>query len=244
MTNAVESRFRIPYVRPCLLERNGHTIDAVVCNLSMLGVYVTFLPHAAKDMPEPGENVRVCFLLPGDPMPVDAEAVVTWQNVDDPGTVDSLPTGCGLRFVSLHPDDHHRIGALVHDYRHEPEPRVEVPRPHSGAVRVPYVQICVLSGAGGRWEGLLCNVSPVGAYVMVSPIPPVGEALHLSFTVSGGHALDVPCEVAWVNAEQPPDAEALPPGCGLRFTGLDDDARSRLQSLIREYESLPRPGLE
>lgn len=245
VTDAEPARYlRIPYIRRCVLRRSGRSIEAVICDLSVLGVYVTLPPLLLDDVPEPGEVVEISFLLPGDPVPVEGEAAVTWQNPDDAGTVESLPAGCGLRFVSLRPRDHHRIEVLVDDYRRAPTPQVSVPKPVSGFVRIPYVRPCLLVGDATTWEGVLCNLSLLGAYVTVDPIPPAGQSLRLMFTLSGGHPIDVRSEVAWVNPDEPQRADSLPPGCGLRFDGLDEQARDRLAALIAEYESIPRPGVE
>jgi PilZ domain-containing protein len=235
---------RIPYVRRGVLFRGERKTAAVLCNLSVLGVYVTFPAPALEEMPEPGEALQIAFLLPGDPAPVEADAVVTWHNADDPERAGGLPPGCGLRFVSLRPSDHHRIGALVHDYQHAAHPRVSVPRPYSGFVRVPFVQPCLLAGAPGTWEGVLCNVSLVGAYVAVDPIPCAGERVRLAFHVSGGRSLEVDGEVAWVNAEEPQLLDALPAGCGIRFLDPPGEACERLRALVDEHEALPRAGLD
>ena len=194
-------------------------------------------------MPEPGQTVSVSFNLPGDTAAVESAATVTWQNLDEPGGAAGLPPGCGLRFTGLIPADHHRIGALVHDYQNALHPRVSVPKPYTGFIRIPYVQPCALRGEDDVHEGLLCNLSLVGAYVTVDPIPLAGEQLRLAFKACG-HPVEIPSEVAWVNAEEPHSAAGLPPGCGLRFGDMSDDARVHVAAVVHGYELLPRTGLE
>jgi len=46
-------------------------------------------------------------------------------------------------------------------------------------------------------------------------------------------------EVAWVNPLRPGQADNLHPGMGVRFVGLDDEGRRRLQRLIRRIAYLP-----
>ena len=236
-----EAFARIPYVRRCLLQRGGRRVEAAVCNLSVLGVYVTFLRPLAEAIPSAGETVEITFLLPNDPTSVKAEATVTWQNLEERLDVEGLPSGCGLRFIALHPDDRQRIEELVQDYLHAARPRISPPPPHSGLIRIPYVQPCLLVGRDAAWEGVLCNLSLVGAYVAVDPIPPKADHVSLLFKVPRDEKpLEAPCDVVWENPLEPSQAEGLPPGCGLRFTALGLATRQRLEDLILEYESIPR----
>jgi len=232
---------RIPYVRRCLLWRGARQTEAVMCNLSVLGIYVTFLRALPGVMPAADETVRVTFLLPGEERPVEAEATVTWQNVDEREEVDGLPWGCGLRFTALDPDDHKRLEDLVQDYQNSPQPRISAPPPHGGLIRMPYVQPCLLVGEDATWESVLCNISLTGAYVSADPIPPKGERVRLLFKVPReDRPLEAGCEVVWENPHEPSRAAGLPPGCGVRFTAVPLDVQERIEELILEYESLPR----
>ena len=232
---------RIPYVRRCVVQRGNRRTEAVACNLSVLGAYVTFLRPLPETIPAAGETVGLTFLLPEDPTPVEAEATVTWQNLEERQDVDSLPSGCGLRFIALRPDDHQRIEALVEDYLKAPRPRIAAPPPHTGLIRIPYVQPCLLAGGDGTWEGVLCNLSLLGAYVAVDPIPPKAEKVRLLFKVPREEQpLEAQCEVVWENAHEPSQAQGLPAGCGLRFASMSPAARERVEELILEYESIPR----
>jgi hypothetical protein len=234
---------RIPYVRPCTLRLGGATLDVVICNLSAVGFYVTFPGTSTDVVPEMGATARVSFRLPDDPLPVECDAVVVLRNVGAQRERAALPPGCGLRFTSLSTGDHHRIGELVHDYRHSRHPRTAVPRPYSGLVRVSHVLPCRLAGAHGTWDGVLCNVSLTGAYVVVAPLPRGGETMQLTFVLSEAHVVDVRAEVVWVNANDPQRAESLPPGIGLRFVHLKEADRAELERLVADYDALPRPAL-
>jgi Tfp pilus assembly protein PilZ len=235
---------RIPYVRRCVLRRDGRVVEAVLCNLSTVGVYVTFLRPLPSTIPGLGETVDISFLLPGDAQPLTGQATVTWQNLEDPTGPDSLPPGCGLRFASLAPHDHARIEDLIADYRSAAQPRAGIPTPHSGFVRVPYIQPCLLVSETATWEGVLCNLSLLGAYVTVDPIPPEGEDVKLFFRLPReSRPVEVASEVVWVNFEEPPRADSLPLGCGVRFVALDDDVRGGIERIVQDYESLPR-GLD
>jgi len=231
---------RIPYVRRCVLWRGGRRVDATLCNLSVLGVYLTFPRPTRVNVPQPGEIVHIAFLLPGDQRPVGSAALVTWQNLAGIERFEGLPPGCGLRFTSLSSDDHHRIGEVVHDYQHAEHPRIAVTKPESGFTRMPCVQPCLVEAADRSLEGILCNLSLVGAYVSLEGTPPVGTPAHLRFHLGNEEPLEVRCEVAWINGPAAGDAAILPPGCGLRFIDLDDALRARLEAMIAEFESLPR----
>jgi Tfp pilus assembly protein PilZ len=228
-------------VRRCGLARAGRRVSAaVLCNLGAEGAYVTFLPPVHSMIPEVGESVSFSFLLPGDPVPVEGEAVVEWRNLEGRQTVDGLPVGCALRFAPLRPDDERRLADLIEDYRHASQPRIAVPAPHTGFIRVPYVEPCLLVSDQGTREGVLCNLSRAGAFVTLEPIPPLGEQVRLFFKTPGRpEPVVIDGEVAWINSEGSPKARSLPPGCGVRF--LDREAAAgEIELLVLEYESLPR----
>ena len=231
----------IPYVRRCVLDRAGRQTEAVLCRLSRTGAYLTFLRPLKKTIPVVGETVRLSFLLPGEAFPIEVEAVVAWQNLEERDRVDALPVGCGLTFAPLTEDDRRRIDALIEDYHHSPQQRISPPAPHSGLIRVPYVEPCLLIAEAGTWEGVVCNVSLQGAYVTMDPIPPAGERARLFFRVPGrSEPLEVPCEVVWINTDESRRSAALPAGCGLHFFGAAAEVGTLLERLVQEYESLPR----
>lgn len=235
---------RVPYVRRCVMTRGGRAVEAVICNLSVVGVYVTFLRPLPSNIPAVGESVHISFLLPGDGEAIEGDATVTWQNLEEPDEAESLPPGCGLRFLSLKPSDHKRVAELIRDYLHASRPMLETPAPHSGFVRIPYVQPCLLVAEAATWEGVLCNLSLLGAYVAVDPIPPEGETLKLLFRLpKESQPTQVASQIVWVNSEDPLRAGSLPAGCGLRFIDLEEATRSAIKALVDAYESLPRDAV-
>jgi hypothetical protein len=232
---------RIPYVGRCVLRRAGERVDAVICSLSLTGAYVTFLRALKTAMPEVDEALEISFPLPGDVTLVEAEVLVSWRNLEERHTIDGLPMGCGLLFTSLRPQDHRRIDELIDDYREAPQPRISAPPPRSGFRRMPYVEPCVIVGDSATWEGVICNLSVLGVYVTLDPIPPPDLRLRIYFrTPDRPDPLEAACEVAWVNDDGLPHPSRLPPGCGLRFLDLDDASRAELELLAVEYDSLPR----
>lgn len=241
------ARVQIPFVRRCSVWQGTRRIDAIACHLSVWGVYVTFLRSPGDDALAAGAAVHVAFLLPGDPIPVTSHAVVNCRNLE-PADDAGLPAGCALQFVALRPKDHHRVGRLVHDYRHATHPRICVPRPRSGVPRVPYIRRCALVDEQASHDAVLCNVSAAGAYVAVEPVPPAAGKVTLRFVIAGTR-LNIRCDVAWTNAGGPPrcrlrrTGHGLPPGCGLRFLELNDLARRHLDTLVRGYDTWPRAGL-
>jgi uncharacterized protein (TIGR02266 family) len=108
--------WRVPLVRACRLERKGNAVDALLCNISVDGLYVAFEP-----VPAAGERLRLSFTLPNDDEPIDVEAEVCWRNSSQTHKVQDLPTGCGVQFVAIERPARQRIEELVRAYR-EPGP--------------------------------------------------------------------------------------------------------------------------
>jgi Tfp pilus assembly protein PilZ len=234
---------RIPYVRRCVVARGPQRLEAMVCDLSVLGVYVTFPGSLTPAIPNVGETVEVSFLLPGGHL-IQGDAAVTWQNLEEPQQADSPPPGIGLRFVAMPPDDHQRIERLVLDYRHSTHPSIAAPPPYTGFLRMPYVQPCLVVGGAGTWKGVICNLSVIGAYVATDPIPPEGEEVRLLFWLpQEGSPTEVKGTVIWVNPEEPPRADGLPAGCGIKFVDLPSAVRSQLEALVSSYQAVPRQTL-
>ena len=227
---------RIPLIARGSLGRGGATEDALICNLSVLGVYVT-----AEHVPEEGERVALRFLPPDGQGALECEAEVTWSNPEPPEHVDSLPPGCGLRFASMAPSELVRLEALIRDYRNAVTPLIAPTPPHSGFTRIPYVQPCRLTTETGATRAVVCNLSTLGVYVAVDPIPPFESRVRLSFALPQHSApLTAECLVAWVNPDEPMEVESLPTGCGLRFVELPEEWRLRIERLVEEYLKIPR----
>jgi Tfp pilus assembly protein PilZ len=103
---------RVPYIQRCRTVVGGTERSAVLCNLSVLGVYVTL----DDPLPCVGERVEVAFRLPGDESPLKARCTVVWLNAKDPRKVDGLAPGCGLRFDLLSLEDRARVEQIVSEY--------------------------------------------------------------------------------------------------------------------------------
>lgn len=227
---------RIPLIAQGSLTCRGETLDALVCNLSVLGVYLTL-----EAVPEEGERVALRFVPPDGKGALACEAEVTWSNPEPPERVDSLPPGCGLRFASMAPADLDRIEALIVDYRNAVTPLIAPTPPNSGFTRIPYVQPCRLVTETGATRAVVCNLSTLGVYVAVDPIPPFESRVRVSFALPQlAMPLTAECIVAWVNPDEPMEVESLPTGCGLRFEALADEWRLRIERLVEEYLKIPR----
>jgi len=113
-----------------------------------------------------------------------------------------------------------------------------MPQVIPGRRRVPFVRRCELRAGEDRREGLLCNISPLGAYVSLDSIPQVGAVVELSFGVPQNELpVVVEAQVTWDNPYQDNPLHGLPPGCGLRFLSLTATDKKRIDRLIDEYVS-------
>jgi Tfp pilus assembly protein PilZ len=224
---------RIPLITRCLMTCGETSRDAMVCSVSLLGIYLIL-----ERSPGEGEAVQVRFMLPDGGPAVECEAFVTWVNLEWPQRIDNFPPGCGLRFLSMKPHDHARIATLVEDYRSAAHPVIARPRPDSGYTRVPYVQPCAIDGV---LSGVICNISLAGLYVAVDPIPVYGHTVTVAMRLPGVDALiEIQAEVAWINPDEPVKVESLPAGCGLRFTALPSDVAQAIVALVDDFLSIPR----
>jgi hypothetical protein len=84
----------------------------MTCNISAHGLYITLDP-----IPELGEQLVAAFALPGRQTPDEVAGMVTWRNTRQQHRVHSLPPGCGLRLMSLTPDQRKLIEVLVSEYK-------------------------------------------------------------------------------------------------------------------------------
>lgn len=229
---------RIPYVRRCVVERGTQRSDAVVYNLGAHGASLTFFSARGSVIPLEGDGVSLSFTLPRDPERVHVPAQVTRRHAGRETTF-GHGRGCEVRFASLRAEDDRRLRDLIEDYQTRRQPRIAVAPPRSGALRIPYVEPCLLVGEEATWEGVVCNLSVLGAYVSAQPSPAAFDVVRLCVRMPGAaDPLEMGCEVVWTWPDDPAHADGLPPGCGLRF--LDDAARPEIELLLLEYASLPR----
>lgn len=109
-------------------------------------------------------------------------------------------------------------------------------RRSGGAIRVPFVRRCRLDYEQGTVEGFIVNVNALGAYIAEEAIPEVGRRVVLRFNVPGNER-EVAIEgmVAWTNPEQDHPVHSLPPGFGLAFRKVEDEARLRIEEIVTDY---------
>jgi uncharacterized protein (TIGR02266 family) len=106
-----------------------------------------------------------------------------------------------------------------------------------GAIRVPFVRRCRLDYGGGELDSaFIVNINPLGAYVAHEQMPALGKPVVFRFQVPGSER-EVVADgvVAWTNPQQEHPAHSLPPGFGVAFRGLSDDARSRIEQIVSDY---------
>ncbi len=224
---------RVPFVQTCTIEWDGVRTSCMVCNLSILGVYL----HLEAPL-EAGRKVTVRFRLPDQGPEIQAEAMVSWLNVVPPAGATGLPLGCGVRFLRVPPADLRRIAAVVADFLAAPREQVQVgiEQPFTGRVRIPFIAECTLTGRFGTRHGNVCNLSIVGVYVAMNEIPAVGARGQIRFQMPGnGGEFASEFKVAWQNPAFPNRVHALPPGCGLRFENLGESEAKVLAGFVQEY---------
>ena len=228
---------RVPFVQLCDLDTGTARRRGLICNLSILGAYVHI-----DDPPAAGSEVGLSFRLPDDGALVLAGARVSWVNDSPAEHVTALPVGCGLRFVSVAPDDVRRVAGLVQAFLTAPagEAQVGVGLPPSGKVRIPFIAACEFAGDQGKTEGSLCNLSTLGVYAALDRIPGLGERGRIRFPVPGrAQPFSARVTVAWSNPEFERRMLALPPGCGLRFEELNPFDQALLTRLVDDYLAAP-----
>ena len=224
---------RVPFIRACTLEADGFESTAMICNLSILGVYLHL-----ESPPDRKREVTLRFRLLDDGPEIEAAAVVTWVNDVSPEGVAALPGGCGLRFLRVAPDDLRRIAALIADFLAAPreQMRVGIEQPFTGRVRIPFITTCTLSGKFGTRQGSVCNLSIVGVYVAIGQIPAPGARGRIAIHLPGrGDEFRAEFRVTWQNPDFPKRVHALPPGCGLKFENLGVQEVGQLAALIQDY---------
>ena len=106
-----------------------------------------------------------------------------------------------------------------------------------GAIRVPFVRRCHLDYGDGQLDSaFIVNINTLGAYVAHETLPALGRAVVFRFQVPGSEReVVVNGVVAWTNPQQEHPVHSLPPGFGVAFRGLSDDARSRIEQIVVDY---------
>lgn len=116
-------------------------------------------------------------------------------------------------------------------------PMSEEKRRAGGAIRVPFVRRCQLTYPGGKTESaFIVNINVLGAYVAHEVMPQLGRPLVFRFQVPGNEReIAVDGVVAWTNPQQEHPVHSLPPGFGVAFRSLADDARERIEQIVSDY---------
>ena len=115
MEQPTTGHYRIACGEPCEVSLGAERRQGMVWNVSVVGVYCVLSPP----LPAPGEIVRLTFTLPGDPVPINCQGRIRWQNAPSifKGCGQSkmaLPPGCGIEFSVLDASDAARIAERVH----------------------------------------------------------------------------------------------------------------------------------
>jgi hypothetical protein len=114
--------------------------------------------------------------------------------------------------------------------------------PYSGLWRIPFLQECRLSEGARTRVGQMFNLSALGAYLVLDPIPRVGECYELSFCLRGNESIHVTAVVTWRNTGEGPGSADLPPGCGVRFLGLIPVECQRIHAFVKAYTTASGPA--
>jgi len=106
-----------------------------------------------------------------------------------------------------------------------------------GAIRVPFVRRCQIDFQGGRSaSAFIVNINVLGAYVAHDVMPPLGQEVVCQFQVPGREGVvRIDGVVAWTNPRQEHPVHSLPPGFGVAFRGLTDEARGRIEEVVFDY---------
>jgi hypothetical protein len=116
-----------------------------------------------------------------------------------------------------------------------PQAAPKVLEPYSGNLRIPFLQQCLIVQDGRGRPARMFNLSALGTYLVVEPVPGLGESFTLLFRLREEMPLSVDAVVAWCNVIPGPGAPDLPRGCGLRFLGLAPQDREAIQTFVKAY---------
>lgn len=114
-------------------------------------------------------------------------------------------------------------------------------QPYSGFRRIACVEPCVITDADGARDGVVWNLSVVGAYVVttVTALPREGQQIQIFFSLPQDPApIRAIARVVWENRPSlwpgcGQRAAVLPPGCGVEFIRLEAADRARIGARVR-----------
>ena len=118
-----------------------------------------------------------------------------------------------------------------------PVPKNDEKRRAGGSIRVPFVRRCrVEYDGGGGDSAFIVNINVLGAYVAFDEMPPLGREVLCRFQVPGReNEVRIDGVVAWTNPRQEHPVHSLPPGFGVAFRSLSDEARGRIEEVVFDY---------
>jgi hypothetical protein len=110
-------------------------------------------------------------------------------------------------------------------------------RRSTGLLRIPFIRRCRLDFDDGRaTSAFLVNLNILGTYVAHDEMPLLGALVECRFAIPGNEIEIVTRGVvAWLNPQQSHPVHSLPPGFGVRFEGLSDRDRMRIEDMVRGY---------
>ncbi len=108
-----------------------------------------------------------------------------------------------------------------------------------------HVEIDVVS-EHNFWSGITSNISEGGVFIATHHVVPIGSRLYVQFSIDdGGPPIVALTEVRWVRDFRadsliPGRFSALrsPPGLGVQFVDLPDDALRRIKAFVKRRPSL------
>lgn len=100
--------------------------------------------------------------------------------------------------------------------------------------RAPFQAEITLSSATNFFMGFSEDISEGGLFLSTMSPPPVGEQVTLEIKVSGGRSVTVEGEVRWHRYV----ADTVT-GCGVKFSGLDPDAKQQFEQHLIDLQKEP-----
>jgi len=104
------------------------------------------------------------------------------------------------------------------------------------APRVQLVTAVNLFSASNFFVGFSSDISEGGVFVSSYSLEPVGAEVSVSLGLPGGYEINARGVVRWIRDPRDPE-NSEPPGMGIEFVELDDEARG----LIAEFVELREP---
>ena len=116
-------------------------------------------------------------------------------------------------------------------------PKDKNKRRAGGAIRVPFVRRCRIEfGDESSASAFIVNINVLGTYLAHDVMPPLGREVVCQFQVPGREGqVRIGGVVAWTNPGQEHPVHSLPPGFGVAFRDLSEEARARIEEVVFDY---------